>query len=199
MLKEKKNKTFFSLLYKNKILLFVLFLSFLAQIIISNKYSQDKIIADLNNKISELKQYCLVNKGIYKNLYTGIINDDEFELIRKEIIKNLDKKIKDCKLIFRASRDGFKAQDFHKKCDGRINTLSLVKTKLHIRIGGFTENSWDSNSGYKNEKKGFVFSLNNKKIFYNDNDKYNIFCDKDVGPSFIGGKYDFSLVDKCNI
>ena len=198
IIKNKKDKDFFSLLFKNKISLFIFVLCIFAQIIFLKKNSQDKIIKELKNEISEIKKYYLVNKRNSFNLYSGLIKKDEIELIEKEIIENLNKRVINFKLLYRASRDGFEAQNFHKKCDGHINTLTLVKTVSQIRFGGFTENYWDDNSRNKDGKKGFVFSLNDKKIFYNDNGEYNIYCDKKVGPSFIGGKHDFTIVDKCN-
>ena len=198
IIKNKKDKDFFSLLFKNKISLFLLVICIFAQLIFLKKNSQDKIIKELKNEISEIKKYYLVNKRNFFNLYSGIIKKDEIELIEKEIIENLNKRINDFKLLYRASRDGFEAQNFHKKCDGQSNTLTLVKTISQIRFGGFTENYWDNNSGNKNGKKGFVISLNDKEIFYNDIGEYNIYCDKKVGPSFRGGKHDFTIVDKCN-
>ena len=198
IIKNKKDKDFFSLLFKNKISLFMFVLCIFAQIIFFKKNSQDKIIKELKNEISEMKKYYLVNKRNSFNLYSGIIKKDEIELIEKEIIENLNKRIINFKLLYRASRDGFEAQNFHKKCDSHINTLTLVKTISQIRFGGFIENYWDSFNGNKIGKKGFVISLNDKNIFYNDNGEYDIYCNKIVGPSFRGGKHDFIIVDKCN-
>lgn len=31
-------------------------------------------------------------------------------------------------LIYQASRDGFSLSDFHSKCDGTLNTLTIIKT-----------------------------------------------------------------------
>ena len=41
-------------------------------------------------------------------------------------------------LLYRGSRDGWKHDDFHRKCDDHNNTLLLVKTKKGKRFGGFT-------------------------------------------------------------
>lgn len=106
-----------------------------AQIIFLKKNSQDKIIKELKNEISKMKKYYLVNKRNSFNLYSGLIKKDEIELIEKEIIENLNKRIINFKLLYRASRDGFEAKNFHKKCDG------------------FTENYRDGNNGNKDGKK----------------------------------------------
>ena len=48
-------------------------------------------------------------------------------------------------LIYRGSKDGFKVDSFHKKCDGQGKTVSIVKSKGNI-FGGFTDLSICSNS-----------------------------------------------------
>jgi len=48
-------------------------------------------------------------------------------------------------LLFRASRDGFSASDFHSRCDGRGGTVVLVQTTDNDTIfGGYTPLSWTS-------------------------------------------------------
>ena len=37
-------------------------------------------------------------------------------------------KVKGLKLIYRGSRDGFKAIDFHTKCDNQGPTISIIKS-----------------------------------------------------------------------
>jgi hypothetical protein len=44
----------------------------------------------------------------------------------------------DAKMIFNAKVDGWKAKDFHKKCDLQGPTISLIKIKEGPVIGGFT-------------------------------------------------------------
>jgi hypothetical protein len=44
---------------------------------------------------------------------------------------------------YKASRDGWKAADFHKKVDGVGRTVTLYKIKQNGQcIGGFTSQSW---------------------------------------------------------
>ena len=45
--------------------------------------------------------------------------------------------------LFRASRDGFGSDTFHRKCDNQGPTVTIVKSGRNI-FGGFTENSWTS-------------------------------------------------------
>ena len=99
-------------------------------------------------------------------------------------------------MIFRASRDGFKAIDFHKKCDGKSNTVTFILSKTGKIFGGFTDVSWDSETDAKEGSNGFIFSLDNKEIYYNINLKFNIRCLADYGPIF--GNFDLYLSNDCN-
>ena len=76
-------------------------------------------------------------------IYNGIIKLNELFLIGNEIKKNFNRNISSYKLLYRASRDGFGAKDFHWKCDGIGYTLIIIKTKSGKRFGGFTEDEWD--------------------------------------------------------
>jgi len=57
---------------------------------------------------------------------------------------------KSWRLLFRASRDGFAAENFHSKCDKIKPTVTIVKSKNNI-FGGFTERSWTSPSKFPEE------------------------------------------------
>jgi hypothetical protein len=66
-------------------------------------------------------------------------------------------------LLYRGTRDGFCATNFHSKCDGNRNTLTIFKAKGTSYIfGGFTSITWDDSSGWKIDPKAFLFSLTNK-------------------------------------
>jgi len=49
------------------------------------------------------------------------------------------------KLLYCASRDGWRASDFHSCCDNQGPTVTVIKSGNYI-FGGYTEKSW--NSGY---------------------------------------------------
>jgi hypothetical protein len=54
-------------------------------------------------------------------------------------------------LLWRGSRDGFGARDFHDRCDGHANTLTLIEDTNGNIFGGFTPLEWESR---KSNKKG---------------------------------------------
>jgi hypothetical protein len=41
-------------------------------------------------------------------------------------------------LLWRGGRDGFGARDFHRRCDGHANTLTLILDTKGNTFGGFT-------------------------------------------------------------
>ena len=130
------------------------------------------------------------------NIDSHILKIYEINLIEKGVQKNLKKKINKYTLLFRASRDGYSASNFHSKCDGKSNTVTLVETMTGRRFGGFTDDQWDQSSSYKTGPNGFIFSLDNNEIYYKKNNQNNIYCNSSYGPTF-GGGHDFCICDNC--
>ena len=98
-------------------------------------------------------------------------------------------------LKYRASKDGFKSTDFHSHCDGKANTLTVIKSKSGNIFGGLTEKRWQSEGGFVRDPKAFLFSLVNKeekpfKAMCSDEGVQAMYCDSELGPCFGGdGKY----------
>jgi hypothetical protein len=55
-------------------------------------------------------------------------------------------------LLWRGSRDGFGGRDFHGRCDGRANTLTLILDTGGNVFGGFTPLRWESRGCSKRER-----------------------------------------------
>ena len=107
------------------------------------------------------------------------------------------------KLIYRASRDGFAATDFHAKCDSRPMTLTIIKTTDGFVFGAYTAVAWDSTSGYKADPDAFIFSLINPnsdlqliRVTAAENN-YAIYCKAGFGPTF-GGGHDIKIWNNSN-
>jgi hypothetical protein len=89
----------------------------------------------------------------------------------------VDFKQKQFTLLWRGSRDGFSASDFHSRCDGHPNTLTVILDTEGNIFGGFTPVEWESlewNGGHENENnclkadpslKSFIFTLKNPHSF----------------------------------
>jgi hypothetical protein len=106
--------------------------------------------------------------------------------------------IKKWNLQYRASRDGFDAEEFHKRCDGIANTLTVIKSEHGNIFGGFTEKAWDSSGECYEDPEAFIFSLVNKenkpfKVMCTNG--FNaIICESSLGPSFGGQNGDDILI-----
>jgi hypothetical protein len=116
-----------------------------------------------------------------------------------------DFKTKQFTLLWRGSRDGFGARDFHSRCDGHPNTLTVVLDTDGNIFGGFTPVEWESCriTCFKGDPslKSFIFTLKNPhnvpaRRFALKVEKNNIaiVCYSDDGPRFL----DIGVSDKCN-
>jgi hypothetical protein len=113
-------------------------------------------------------------------------------------------------LLYRATRDGFTASSFHKKCDGYSNTAIIIKTDSNYVFGGFTSAKWNSSSknyGYVPDENAFIFSLrrngieNGEKFNPNKSSNYKnyaIVANKFYNAIF-GWGYDVYICDNSNI
>lgn len=70
------------------------------------------------------------------------------------------------RLLFKASRDGFKAEDFHSKCDEKGATVTVVKSGSFI-FGGFTSDPWPGSGYFRPQaREAFLFSLVNPYVLH---------------------------------
>ena len=92
-------------------------------------------------------------------------------------------------LLYRGSRDGFKARDFHYHCDNKPNTLTIVQSTSGNIFGGFTSAQWKSNHSWQFDNRAFIYSIVNKEnrpLFFEHSSthKNSIFSDLGYGPVF---------------
>ena len=125
------------------------------------------------------------------------------------------KNISNIELIYRGSRDGFQAREFHNRCDHEGETLVIIQSKSDNYIfGGYTSIDWDSTTwngkcGKENNarRKGygheFVFTLKNpydippsKFNIKTDWLDHSICCDVRLGPIF--GCNDIRIENNCD-
>ena len=145
----------------------------------------------------EINKYKVEFPKFKKNVNSDIMKYFELNLIETGIKKKQNKTIKKFTLLFRASRDGYGYSNFHSKCDGKVNTLILVETTNRRRFGGYTECQWDQNDSYKSGPYSFIFSFDNKKIYYSKNGSNSIYGHSSYGPIF-GSGHDFYINNGCN-
>jgi hypothetical protein len=109
-------------------------------------------------------------------------------------------------LLWRGSRDGFGARDFHSRCDGHANTLTVILDMRGNIFGGFTPVEWESvmfpgKSKADPSLKSFLFTLKNPhnvpaRRFVLKPEKKNkaISCSSGRGPHFC----DMAISHNCN-
>ncbi|PKY31569.1 hypothetical protein RhiirB3_475247 [Rhizophagus irregularis] len=132
-----------------------------------------------------------------KNIDSKIITVQHAELISKWIDKldvtDKPNSLYEFKLIFRGSRDGFASNEFHKICDDRSCTVTIIKVKGNNQIlGGYNPIEWKFESDYGVTKDSFIFSfedgddINDHILSRVVKKDYAIFNDHTYGPSFGG-------------
>ena len=149
--------------------------------------SLKKMINELNEKVN-----LLINNSKKENSISNlkeesiiITKNEDMELINSWISTNKNIKYK---LLYRASKDGDKASDFHRLCDNIGPTLTIGKTPANYIFGGFTKAKWEKKDNIP-DSDAFVFSLNQKKKFDSKNKKASISNQNDYGPIFGDGSY----------
>eukprot|EP01084_Bolivina_argentea_P110875 197928_1 len=94
-----------------------------------------------------------------------ILTDKEKNTFKHIICKQKYKLTLQWKLIYRASRDGFKYNDFTRKCDGICNTLSIIRTANNNVFGGFTRIAWSTNNKRYTDPDAFLILLRSTKNY----------------------------------
>ena len=164
-----------------------------------NLYLKDtqQTLEKLKERLIELKY----KDNSYKTTPYSKITSYSSNLTKIEDIEFLNERFKlknpeiskiDYILLYRGTRDGDKAKDFHDKIDGISKTLCVIRTLRGI-FGGYTEATWDGDNCNKNDENSFCFSLTLGKIYELNEGEVAIKCKKDYGPIF---KANFLLKDK---
>ena len=142
------------------------------------------------------------------SINSKIVNYDDIIFLQNRI-KQIHPKIKDVyfNLTYRASEDGDKAADFHKKCDKIGPNVVLIKTRKGNIFGGFTFKNWEHlerdvdprrpNLGSASrDSNAFGFSVNKQKIYNNEKpNEFAIWCNRLFGPTYKNNL--FQIFDSC--
>jgi hypothetical protein len=108
-------------------------------------------------------------------------------------------KIKSSRLLYKASTNGWSAQNFHKICDNRGPTITIATLKDGRFIGAFSPISWGTvNNQYINNPDAFLFD--DKAKYTTNNSLFGpnqiaIYQSESIGPTF-GGGHDFVTLNK---
>ena len=188
---------------------------------ISPKISHQENIISRANYHRPIDNQIQNNQDLYYNKTTPNINTYQKFYINSNIvnlndiifiinrIKEIYPKLHNINLllIYRASEDGDRAKDFHKKCDKIGPNLVIIKTRKGNIFGGFTSKNWEHMPRDIDEKrpnlgsasrdsKAFGFNINNQKIYINEKpNEFAIWCNKNYGPTFKNNL--FQIFDSC--
>ena len=73
---------------------------------------------------------------------SSIVKDiKEYERLQKWVVEVKNTNVK-FELLWKGTRDDFKAATFHSKCDKKGPTLTVIKSEHDKVFGGFTSESW---------------------------------------------------------
>ncbi|CDW86106.1 UNKNOWN [Stylonychia lemnae] len=164
---------------------------------------KENYLYDLKEKQDELEEETLLKMDsetiIKYQKFRGLVNEQLMLMDNQYIFtpKFLPLSVKTT-LLYKATRDGYKASDFHKICDNKGPTITFILSEQGLVFGGYTSVSWKSTDTYqsKEDHQAFIFSLTNKTL----HTKYRIFDhavghDKEYLMIFSG---DIRIKDKCN-
>jgi hypothetical protein len=97
-------------------------------------------------------------------------------------------------LLYRGSRDGFQAKDFHDRCDGHKNTVSLILSTNGSIFGGYTPIPWHCGGDgiTDSSQSSFLFTIKNPhglpaQVFKQKQGRAVIFGCSSYGPRFGNG------------
>jgi hypothetical protein len=144
----------------------------------------------------------------YNYIDSKIVDYDDIIFITNRI-KEMHPRINNVmyNLVYRASKDGDRAADFHSKCDKIGPNITIIKTRKGFVFGGFTFKNWEHmprdidpnkpNLGSASrDSRAFGFSVNNQKVYNNEKPhEFAIWCNRNFGPTFKNNL--FQIFDSC--
>ena len=172
-----------------------------------NQYSNNLNERNANKSFGEFNySYSLQAKG--NHIESKIVKDNQIQFLINRM-REMHPKINDVyfNLIYRATEDGDRAEDFHNKCDKIGPNVTLIKTKKGCIFGGFTFKNWEHLSrdidinkpnlgSASRDSRAFGFSVSNQKIYNNEKpNEFAIWCNRNFGPTFKNNF--FQIFDFC--
>ncbi|EGG19893.1 hypothetical protein DFA_06997 [Cavenderia fasciculata] len=85
------------------------------------------------------------------------------ELSHFELVDNWIGSKQNYTLLYKGSRDGLDATSFHKHCDEKGKSITLIKSSDGNVFGGYNSQDWDSNGQTCGDPKCFLFTIINKQ------------------------------------
>jgi hypothetical protein len=104
-----------------------------------------------------------LNKNFGQLFYAGL---NSVIINQEETINLIDfiKPKEGFDLLYRATRDGFASSVFHSKCNGKENTVVIIKNNFNYVFGGYTSAKWGNDRSYGSDSNAFIFTLRRNGI-----------------------------------
>ena len=143
-------------------------------------YNLDMNNLEVNPSVNSNQEDRFPN-GIVKNI---IKEPEEIEMVTNKIADKFPGST--YKLLYKGSRDGDSAAEFHNKCDDAEKTLVIVEDNYGNRFGGFTTQDWGGQYLQKKDDDAFIFSVDKNRVYDVIPDQNAIGCYPNFGPVFFG-------------
>ena len=108
--------------------------------ILSYAFNYEQAASLLHKGTKHLRRLITENKVAFINVLGAPLPHSECMSDFKEKVylsTIMGSKLKNMKLLYRASRDGWNSSDFHLRCDKKGQSLILLQLKNGLCIGGF--------------------------------------------------------------
>eukprot|EP01083_Nonionella_stella_P053076 140582_1 len=150
--------------------------------------------------------YCIVLSFHGASLQSSILTNAEIctlDSLLQQSGKGLS--LKRWSLLHRGSRDGFSANAFHNKCDGKAKTLSIIRSDSNNVFGGYASVPWKGGFSYAADNDAFIFLIRSSKDYppqvfatQKQDRKHKAVCHYSAYMCIFGGGYDICVHDNCN-
>ena len=166
---------------------------------LENKYNKkfEEIAKQHKNEIDELKNMIL-NQTKEINLLKEKIEPIQIKDLKSSkifegkeeyaFINSLFSKKPFFNLIYSATRDGSYPENFHRKCDNKGPTITLIKTNDNRKFGGYISKNrqyGNENEVSEKDKNAFIFTINKRKKYNIKNENTDAFSYSSIrGPNF---------------
>ena len=166
---------------------------------LENKYNKkfEEIAKQHKNEIDELKNMIL-NQTKEINLLKEKIEPIQIKDLKSSkilegkeeyaFINSLFSKKPFFNLIYSATRDGSYPEDFHRKCDNKGPTITLIKTNDNRKFGGYISKNrqyGNENAVSEKDKNAFIFTIDKRKKYNIKNENTDAFSYSSIrGPNF---------------
>ena len=178
-----------------------------------NYYNRGDVIQKLSKDLDGSKDLFELSCSIsdiahdLSNIDSQIVDGEQYSFVREWLQPKYRPSYP--KLLYSGKKDGMDAVSFHKKCDGKGATVTLLKVKSQTKswevyiIGGFADKAWCSADKYIESNESFLFSLTNKAKYplRPSNEHLALVGNANYGPTFgmddLRVQLDFSIVTMC--